>query len=91
MKPTDFSKYISHFISKYLPNEKGASNNTITAYRDSFVLLLNFIQNEKQVKLEKITLEKIKKETIIEFLDWIEKEMQQYNPKFTPCRHSFLL
>lgn len=74
MKPTDFSKYISHFISKYLPNEKGASNNTITAYRDSFVLLLNFIQNEKQVKLEKITLEKIKKETIIEFLDWIEKE-----------------
>ena len=74
MKPTDFSKYISHFISKYLPNEKGASHNTITAYRDSFVLLLNFIQNEKQVKLEKITLEKIKKETIIEFLDWIEKE-----------------
>lgn len=79
MKPTDFSKYISDFISKYLPNEKGASNNTITAYRDSFVLLLNFIQNEKQVKLEKITLEKIKKETIIEFLDWIQKERKCSN------------
>jgi integrase/recombinase XerD len=74
MKPTDFSKHISDFISRYLPNEKGASTNTITAYRDTFVLLLNFIQNEKQVKLEKITLEKIKKETIIEFLDWIQKE-----------------
>lgn len=72
MKPTDFSKYISDFISKYLPNEKGASSNTITAYRDTFVLLLTFIQSEKHVKLEKLTLEKIKKETIIEFLDWIQ-------------------
>jgi integrase/recombinase XerD len=74
MKPTDFSKYISDFISRYLPNERGASANTITAYRDTFVLLLNFIQNEKHVKLEKLTLEKIKKETIIEFLDWLQKE-----------------
>jgi len=74
MKPTDFSKYLSDFISRYLPNEKGASTNTITAYRDSFVLLLNFIQNEKHVKLEKITLETIKKEMILGFLDWIQKE-----------------
>jgi len=32
MKPTDFSKAISDFIAKYLPNERGASSNTITAY-----------------------------------------------------------
>jgi site-specific recombinase XerD len=74
MKPTDFSKYLSDFISRYLPNERGASANTITAYRDSFVLLLNFIQNEKHVKLERITLETIKKEMILGFLDWIQKE-----------------
>ncbi len=74
MKPTNFSKYISDFISRYLPNERGASNNTITAYRDTFVLLLNFIQNEKHLKIENLTLEKITKETILEFLDWIQKE-----------------
>jgi integrase/recombinase XerD len=79
MKPTDFSKYISDFISRYLPNEKGASANTITAYRDTFVLLLNFTQNEKHVKIEKLTLEKITKETIIEFLDWIQKERKCSN------------
>ena len=79
MKPTDFSKYISDFISRYLANEKGASVNTISAYRDTFVLLLNFIQNEKHVKLEKLTLEKIKKETIIEFLDWLQKERKCSN------------
>ena len=64
MKPTDFSKYISDFISRYLPNEKGASANTITAYRDTFVLMLNFIENKKNMSIEKLTLEKITKETI---------------------------
>jgi integrase/recombinase XerD len=79
MMPTDFSKYISDFISRYLPDEKGASANTITSYRDTLVLLLNFIQNEKGVKIEKLTLEKITKETIIAFLDWIQKERKCSN------------
>ena len=79
MKPTDFSAYISDFISRYLPNEKGASANTIAAYRDTFVLLLNFTEKEKQVKIEKLTLDKITKETIIEFLDWIQRERKCSN------------
>lgn len=74
MKPTDFSKYISDFISRYLPNEKGASSNTITAYRDTFVLLLKFIQEVKYVRVEKLTLGSITKETILEFLEWLQKE-----------------
>jgi integrase/recombinase XerD len=73
MKPTDFSKYISAFISDYLVNEKGASANTITAYRDTFVLLLSFIRDIKRIKPEKLTLDKIKKETVIDFLNWLQK------------------
>ena len=76
MKPTDFSKYISDFIVRYLPDERGASINTITAYRDTFVLLLDFIEKEKSLKVEKLTLGKIKKQTIIEFLDWIQKQRE---------------
>jgi len=79
MKPTDFSKYISDFISRYLSNEKGLSHNTITSYRDTFVLLINFIQNVNHIKLEKITLDTIKKETISQFLDWLQKERQCSN------------
>lgn len=74
MKPTDFSRYISDFISRYLPNEKGASANTIAAYRDTFVLLLKFIQEVKHVKVEKLTLGGITKESILEFLEWLQKE-----------------
>ena len=79
MKPTDFATYISDFISRYLPNEKGASANTIASYRDTFVLLLNFTEKEKHVKIEKLTLEKITKETIIGFLDWIQRERKSSN------------
>lgn len=79
MKPTDFSKYISDFISRYLPNEKGVSANTITSYRDTFVLLLNFIQKEKHLKIEKLILENITKEVILEFLDWIQNERKCSN------------
>ena len=79
MKATDFSKYISDFLTRYLTDEKGASNNTIASYRDTFVLLLNFIQDKKQIKIEKLTLDKITRITITEFLDWIQKERKCSN------------
>lgn len=74
MRPTDFSKYISDFIARYLPDERGASANTINAYRDTFVLLLTFIEKQRQIKLEKLVLDDINKETIVAFLDWIQSE-----------------
>lgn len=74
MKPTDFSKYISDFLSRYLTNERGASINTINAYRDTFVLLLTFMEEQQFIKLEKLTLNDINKETILAFLDWIQSK-----------------
>lgn len=76
MKPTDFAKYISGFLTKYLPNEKGASRNTIASYRDTLILLINFIQVEKMIKVEKITLDTVTRETILEFLAWLQRERE---------------
>jgi integrase/recombinase XerD len=73
MKPTDFSKHISDFISRYLPNEKGASRNTIAAYRDTFVLLIEFIKEHKHIKVEGLTLDKITKEVVLDFLEHLQK------------------
>lgn len=73
MKPTDFSKYLTNFLTRYLSHERGASTNTITAYRDTFVLLITFME-QKKIKVHKLTLEKITKEVVIEFLDWIQTE-----------------
>jgi len=79
MKPTNFSKYITDYISKYLPNEQGASHNTIIAYRDTFVLLISFLESAKKIRAEKLTLEKITKEIIIEFLKWLQEKRQCSN------------
>jgi site-specific recombinase XerD len=68
------------------------SINTINAYRDTFILLLNFIENSKHIKIEKLTIDKITKETIIEFLDWIQK-IRNCSDSTRNCRlaaiHSF--
>jgi len=71
MKPTDFSKYLTSFLTRYLSHERGASTNTITAYRDTFVLLITFMEQMK-IKAHQLTLEKITKEVVVEFLDWIQ-------------------
>ena len=72
MQPTDFAKYVSAFLTRYLPDEKGSGKNTISSYRDTFVLLLNFLRNEKQIRIEKLTINKISKEVVVEFLDWLQ-------------------
>jgi len=74
MKPTDFSKSLTDFLSRYLPGEKGASKNTVASYRDTFILFLMFLKNTKEIPTEKLTLSLITKEIVIEFLDWIEIE-----------------
>ena len=73
MKPTDFSKYLTNFLTRYLSHERGASTNTVTAYRDTFVLLI-MLMEQKNIKAHKLTLEKITKEVVVEFLDWIQTE-----------------
>jgi len=72
MKPTDFSYYLTGFLTKFLPGEIGASKNTIASYKDTFILFLHFLNDEKNISAEQLTLIMITKEVVIEFLDWTE-------------------
>lgn len=74
MKPTDFSKYLTDFLTRYMPGEMGASGNTIASYKDTFILLLTFSRDKKAIPANKLTLSLITKGLIVEFLDWIETE-----------------
>lgn len=74
MQSTDFSKKLTDFLSSYLPGERGASNNTIASYRDTFVLLLTFFKERKDISAEKLTLRQMTKDIVVEFLHWLEKE-----------------
>lgn len=74
MKPTDFSKSLTDFLTSYLPGERGASKNTIASYKDTFILFLTFLKEDRGVLAERLTLSQITKEIVVEFLGWLEKE-----------------
>ena len=74
MKPTDFSKYLTDYLTRYLSHERGSSPNTITAYRDSFFLFITFMERIRNIKAEKLYLKSITKESIVAFLDWLQTE-----------------
>ena len=74
MKPTDFSKYLTDFLTRYLYHERGSSSNTIIAYRDSFILFITFMNQVKGIKAEKLYMKSITKASIVEFLHWLQSE-----------------
>ncbi len=74
MKPTDFAKYLTEFLAVYLPSEKNVSKNTIRSYRDTFKLLIKYCQKIKIIIVEKITLNDLSSELLIDFLKWLETD-----------------
>lgn len=74
MKPTDFAKYLTEFLSIYLPNQRNISKNTIYSYRDTFKLLINYCQDIKTIPIEKLTLSNFSSELITDFLAWLETD-----------------
>lgn len=76
MRPTDFSYYLTAFLTKYLPGEIGASKNTIASYRDTFILFLGFLKDKKGIPTDCLTLAMITKNLVIEYLDWTENVRQ---------------
>lgn len=73
MKPTDFSRYLTDFLSEYLPVQKNVSRNTIKSYRDTFKLLLLFCE-EDGLPTEKVTMPKLTPDRMERFLLWLETE-----------------
>lgn len=47
MKASDFSKFLTQYLTHYLPVQRNLSSNTIRSYRDTFKLLLIFCRDEK--------------------------------------------
>lgn len=73
MKEADFPKYLSYFLSTYLPGQKNASTHTIASYRDTFKLFLTFCEDQKAMRPEKIRMVNMSKELIVGFLEWLEE------------------
>ena len=76
MKTTDFSRYLTKYFTKYLPNECGSSPQTIDSYRTAFILYLEYTESSEGINAEKITVKDFTKESVIGFLNWLEEDRE---------------
>ena len=73
MKETDFARYLTQFLSVYLPGHLGSKKNTLLSYRDSFSLLLEYCRDEEKIAPEKLMVSQVDRDLIMRFLEWLEK------------------
>lgn len=73
MKPTNFATHLTAFLSEYLPVRKNASKNTIFSYRDTFKLLLRYCQEQRNLPVERLTMDVFTHNLIEDFLKWLEE------------------
>lgn len=73
MIKNDFSYYVRKFLTSYLPQERGYSENTIDTYRYTFILLLEYLKIVG-IKAEKVKISHLTREVIEAFLDYLENE-----------------
>jgi site-specific recombinase XerD len=71
---TDFAKYLSKFLSEYLPCERNMSPNTVASYRDTFVQFINYMKDVQNIKVERLTLDMLTRQRVVDFLSWVQKE-----------------
>lgn len=74
MKKPDFAEYLAAYLSKYLPLQLGASENTIKSYRDSFTIFLRYCRDERRIKPEKLNMQTLNRKMLEEYLLWLEKK-----------------
>ncbi len=72
MTPTSFARYMSSYLTVFLPGIKGASYNTIASKRDTYILLLKYCDEVKHLKPEKVDIPILTADVIIGYLDWLE-------------------
>ncbi len=72
MKKNDFAQYIADFLTKYLAGTRNLSANTITSYRDAFVILLTLMNDRYSIKPEKLGIIDFSPDRIKEFLSYLE-------------------
>ena len=74
MKPTDFARHLTEYLTNYLVSQKNVSRNTILSYRDTFKLLLRYCRQVKKIVPEKITMDSLSNALVVDFLGWLETD-----------------
>ena len=69
-----FASVLQDFFLLRLKTERGASPRTIASYRDTFELLLRFVEQNTGQPPSRLTLGDFDAPLVLDFLDHLEKE-----------------
>ena len=68
-RPPDFATLVRDFFADRLVNQQNVSPHTIAAYRDTFRLLLMFVQRDRKRSVDQLTLDDLNAPTVLAFLN----------------------
>lgn len=71
-KKDSFMDLLEYYFNTYLPLAKGLSEATITSYKATFRILMEFMYTVKSVPSDKVSFESLDCQIISDFLDWLE-------------------
>ena len=93
MKASDFSAFLTQYLTHYLPVQRNLSSNTVRSYRDTFKLLLIFCRDEKGLNIAKLHMRQLDRRCIEEFMLWLTNSRgvspSTYNQRLCAI-HAFL-
>ncbi|MBM4092466.1 MAG: integrase [Planctomycetes bacterium] len=88
-----FAALVQDFFCRRLIDQQNVSAQTVASYRDTFRLLLGFLQDKRKIAPASLTLADLDAETIASFLDHLESQrdnsIRTRNARFAAIR-SFL-
>lgn len=70
----EFLILLEDYFESYLPHSRGLSPNTIESYKQSFKLLLRFMEEVKGIDYDDVKFSNLNYDTLLEFLNWLEEE-----------------
>ncbi|WKY48317.1 tyrosine-type recombinase/integrase [Eubacteriaceae bacterium ES3] len=73
MKSKDFQSLLQRYFVERLINQQRVSPCTIESYRDTFRIFLKYMHDVQHIKSDKIQMEDLNADTVVEFLNYLEK------------------
>jgi integrase/recombinase XerD len=73
MKDNDFQSLLQRYFLERMMNQQKLSPCTIQAYKDTFRIFLKYMHDECGTKAVSIKIKTINADTVIEFLNYLEK------------------
>jgi integrase/recombinase XerD len=71
-----FADMLAQFLTVYLPVTRAYSPNTISAYRDAFILFLRFMDQQQATSPDKVSFTDFTEPNVAAFLGWLRTDRQ---------------